>query len=397
MRVKTAPNRHPCSPVEGSIETVKGYPSVLRLFRIGCSPFWYARVFIHGKYRKTSLKTVNKTVAIQRAKAFYASCFGVDAKVKHEVSGHKFDAIAQSVLAVDERRVKLGERAANSATNNRYTYERHIKAPLGGLDIQSINYDVLESLVNDLADKNLSSSSVKRFMSFVSKVLRQAYKLELIQRLPLMPAIKRKAGVRGWFSHQEYAQLLLALDIAIEDAVTVRHVVVGADLRYLVELMVQTMLRPSDVKTLKHRNIEIVDGPKPYLRINTADSKTMNSPVISTAVGVEVYKQLLAYQQQHGYGQLDDYLFYPRFANRHHANDMMRRLFAEVLTRAGLKKSPQGEPRTLYSLRHSAIMFAILKGDKNLLTIARNARTSPDMIDRFYGRHLTAEIAQISS
>lgn len=394
--MKTAPSRHPCSPVEGSIETVKGYPSVLRLFRIGCSPYWYARVFIQGKYRKTSLKTVDKTAAIQRAKTFYASCFGIDAKVRREVTGHKFDAIAQSVLVADQRRVKLGERATNSVTNNRYIYDRHIKTPLGSLDIQSINYEVLEKFANELAQKDLSAASVKRLMSFVSKVLRQAYKLELIQRLPLMPTIKRKVGVRGWFSHQEYQLLLQALELAIKESVTVRHVAVQADLQYLVELMVQTMLRPSDIKTLKHCNIEIVDGPKPYLRITTADSKTVNSPVISTAEGIDVYKRLLAYQQQRGYGQANDHLFYPRLANREHANDVIRRLFAEVLTRAGLKKSPQGEPRTLYSLRHSAIMFAILKGDKNLLTIARNARTSPDMIDRFYARHLTAEIAQIS-
>jgi hypothetical protein len=37
-------------------------------------------------------------------------------------------------------------------------------------------------------------------------------------------------------------------------------------------------------------------------------------------------------------------------------------------------------------------MFAILRGDTNLLKIARNARTSTDMIDRFYARHLTAEM-----
>ena len=34
----------------------------------------------------------------------------------------------------------------------------------------------------------------------------------------------------------------------------------------------------------------------------------------------------------------------------------------------------------------------VLRGDTNLLKIARNARTSPDMIDRFYARHLTAEM-----
>ena len=58
-----------------------------------------------------------------------------------------------------------------------------------------------------------------------------------------------------------------------------------------------------------------------------------------------------------------------------------------------LTVSKSGESRTLYSLRHTAIMFRLLQGDKvDLLTLARNARTSVEMIDRFYAKHLTAEM-----
>jgi ribosomal protein L31E len=38
-------------------------------------------------------------------------------------------------------------------------------------------------------------------------------------------------------------------------------------------------------------------------------------------------------------------------------------------------------------------MFRLIKGkDMCLLTLARNARTSVEMIDRFYAKHLTAEM-----
>ena len=38
-------------------------------------------------------------------------------------------------------------------------------------------------------------------------------------------------------------------------------------------------------------------------------------------------------------------------------------------------------------------MLRLIKGDNvDLLTLARNARTSVEMIDRFYARHLTAEM-----
>jgi hypothetical protein len=172
----------------------------------------------------------------------------------------------------------------------------------------------------------------------------------------------------------------------------VRHVPIQRDLYFLAELMVETMLRPSDVKLLQHRHIEIVEGKRLYLRITTSFSKTINSPVVSTAEGVTVYRRLLDSQANLGFGQPEDFLFYPQYTNRKHASDVLRRQFAAVLDSLAMRQSPQGEPRTLYSLRHSAIMFAILRGDTNLLKIARNARTSPDMIDRFYARHLTAEM-----
>ena len=174
-----------------------GYPSILRIFRVGCSPFWYARVFIHGKYRKTTLKTTNKSLAIQRAKDFYSHNFGIDIKIKFEISGRKFDTVAQIVMAADERKVKLGELSPTSLSNNKYAYERHIKEELGGMEIQLINFEVLEKFANGLAEKNLTGSSIKRFMSFVSKVLKQAFKHDIIQRVPPLPAIKAKSGVRG--------------------------------------------------------------------------------------------------------------------------------------------------------------------------------------------------------
>jgi hypothetical protein len=71
----------------------------------------------------------------------------------------------------------------------------------------------------------------------------------------------------------------------------------------------------------------------------------------------------------------------------------MRRQFDLVLERAGLKISDRSESRTLYCLRHTSIMERLLNGDKiAVLSLTRNARTSVEMIDRFYARHLHGEM-----
>ena len=66
--------------------------------------------------------------------------------------------------------------------------------------------------------------------------------------------------------------------------------------------------------------------------------------------------------------------------------------FNWVLKDTHLKMSPTNTERTLYSLRHSAITFRLLYGSGvDLLTLALNARTSVDMIERHYASTLQAE------
>ena len=69
----------------------------------------------------------------------------------------------------------------------------------------------------------------------------------------------------------------------------------------------------------------------------------------------------------------------------------MRAFFEKIVKSAELHRSHGGSNRTIYSLRHTAIAFRLLKGENvDLLFLARNCRTSVDMIDRFYARHLSA-------
>lgn len=70
----------------------------------------------------------------------------------------------------------------------------------------------------------------------------------------------------------------------------------------------------------------------------------------------------------------------------------MNVLFNWVLKDTGLKQSTNDKPRTLYSLRHSAITFRLLYGSGiDLLTLARNARTSVDVINTHYASTVTGE------
>jgi hypothetical protein len=88
-----------------------------------------------------------------------------------------------------------------------------------------------------------------------------------------------------------------------------------------------------------------------------------------------------------------DYVFMTQAKSRDNAIKSLAKQFDIVLDATGLKVSNVGEPRSLYSLRHSSIMFRLMFGRTvDTLTLARNARTSPEMIDRFYAAPLQGEM-----
>ena len=63
------------------------------------------------------------------------------------------------------------------------------------------------------------------------------------------------------------------------------------------------------------------------------------------------------------------------------------KLFNGVLKRSGLKSDRDGNARTAYSLRHSYIRMRLMEG-ADIYQIAKNCRTSVEMIERFYAAHI---------
>ena len=108
---------------------------------------------------------------------------------------------------------------------------------------------------------------------------------------------------------------------------------------------------------------------------------------------VGIFQRLLNYQEARGYGRPDDYVFFPEVNDRRGAIQLISGHFKKILDSNSMSVGVNGEKRTLYSLRHTAITFRLLFGSGiDLLTLARNSRTSVEMIERFYSSNLTPEM-----
>ena len=68
-----------------------------------------------------------------------------------------------------------------------------------------------------------------------------------------------------------------------------------------------------------------------------------------------------------------------------------KKSFNELLKAAGLESDYRGVRRTAYSLRHYYISWMIAKG-VSVHDIARNTRTSMEMIDKHYAQVSTEQI-----
>ena len=66
---------------------------------------------------------------------------------------------------------------------------------------------------------------------------------------------------------------------------------------------------------------------------------------------------------------------------------IQRELFNTILGELDLKRDREGNPRTTYSLRHTYICMRLMEGADNY-QIAKNCRTSVEMIEKYYASHI---------
>jgi hypothetical protein len=370
---------------------IKGYPTTLRIYQIDDSPYWYTRLYVNGRMVKRSTKMLKKVDAVEFAKQFFLQQIQTNSgkSKNHQLT---FVEIAEEVIRQDELKVERGDRNEKLNRDQRHTLKKDIAPFFGTTEVSAVNYPLLLKYVNRLNERKLASASILRYLAFVKKVMKHAARIGAIEHMPEFPTVEHKDSPRGWLQFAEYKKLMRYSEKLAKQGFEVRGKPITHEMTLLIRFMVNTFLRPSDMKQLKHRHVEIVRGANNYLRITTDFSKTVLHPIISMPTGIGAYEDIKAFQKERGYGKTDDYLFMPQYQNRNFALEILRRQFDEVLKAANLKTSASGADRTLYSLRHTAIMFRLTMGDVDLLTLSRNARTSVEMIDRFYAKHLTAEM-----
>lgn len=317
-----------------------------------------------------------------------------------------FDEAAKIALTREVTKCSQGE----ITTQTLGMFQSRLKSKLipyfGGRNIAEIDYGAVAQFINFLHSNDIKPITIKQYLGLLKRILQIALELEWIYKIPLFPKIKAKSTPRGSFTCREYREILQAsreLSRTCHDVPNNHRVTSGGaymhrdtvpmEMTWLIQFMVNSFVRPVDIKIIKHKHVELISGVNTYLRLSLPKTKSHTGQIVTLRAGAFIYERLRQYQASRGYGTSDDYLFLPEAKDRAGAIQLITSHFRKILNKSGSTIGQEGQTRTLYSLRHTAITFRLLYGRGiDLLTLARNARTSVEMIERFYSSNLTAEM-----
>ncbi len=416
-------------PIPESITPIPGYPKKLVVFKMAASKYWQVRCWIKGRTYRRSTKSQSLRVAQSFAREFYeqlllqtyqssqASTIGVAFQdtVKKQADHHtlekpkdqdqhSFAVLAAQMFAAEKARVVRGEYGRGSLLILRNRLDSHLLPRWGNMHIADVGYKEIMDFVDHMSHGN-STTTIGQYIVATRKVMHHAVRVGALNKLPEFPKIKIKTASRGAFTPTEYWRIIRTArklrgrphpdakrTLRKTYKLIYSHYRMPPDMAWIVGFMVNGFIRPSDLKTLKHRHVEIVKGKNTYLRLTLPETKKHDAPIVTLYPAVRIYKEIVKYQKPLDRAKPDDYLFMPDIQNRSYALAVLSLMFNWVLAETGLKKNTNGKPRSMYSLRHSAITFRLLYGQGiDLLTLARNARTSVEVINNHYASTVSGE------
>ena len=422
--------RHRSVPLKDTITRIPGYPRKLVIFKIPASSYWWVRYYAEKHIFKRTTKTENKRDALEAAKRFYDDINlrmhgGTFEGLPIDVNAAEVVSFAKVVnMLMDSELAKLNrmQLSKTSFMNLELRMDKHILPFFGQMDILSINYKILDQFLQHLSQlqPKLSISTLGAYMGLVRKVLQHAARHSFLKHLPEFPKVGVEDKPRGWFNVGEYKELTkvakkfagkrmewrarsngegnyFCLQGQKEQSGDrlIKSYDLTKDLADLIVFMVNSYVRPTDIRNMQHKHVEVIKREWTYLRLTLPPSKGHSYPITTMPWAVKVYERICR-RQEVEFGrpvQPDDYVFMPQASTRDHAMKLLAKQFDSILDITHLKIGNVGEPRSLYSLRHSSIMFRLMFGRTvDTLTLARNARTSPEMIDRFYAAPLQGEM-----
>ena len=355
----------------------------VHVYRRDNSSRWQCATYLEGKNRRVSTKEDSLAKAKDFAEDWYLSLRG-----KARAGELRSEKTFREAAVQFEREYQIiteGQRNAEYVQGHSARLRVHLVPFFGDMGLSKITPGQVQEYRirrHEEAVKEHGKPPARSTMHQEIVVLRQTLKAAVrhrwLDRLPDLSEPYRASGKishRAWFSPEEYKKLYEATRRRARTPKNPRYKWESEQLHDYVLFMANTGLRPDEANHLEYRDVKIVEDEGSHETILEIEVRGKRGVGYckSTSGAVKPFQRLVERNKP----QPTDSIF-PK---------THRQLFNTILDEEGLKKDREGQPRTAYSLRHTYICLRLMEG-ADIYQIAKNCRTSVEMIEKYYASHL---------
>lgn len=354
----------------------------VRVYRRANSSLWQCSTYLDGREWRVSTKTDSLALAKEFAEDWYLELRGKSRSGQLKVEKTFADAAQQFV----KEYVPLtnGERNPRYVKDHEARLDNHLLPYFGKLGLSAITagkvqeYRVMRIMPNPTTGKVPTRSTLHHETVTLRQVMKTALRHGWISHLPDFSAPYRASGKishRAWFSPEEYKQLYSHTRERAKSAKGLNWEHAAEQLHDYILFMANTGLRPDEANRLEYRDVTIeedADSGERILLIEVRGKRGVGY-CKSTTGATFPFERLVKRNK-------------PKPTDLVFPNDHKKQ-FNRVLADCELKFDREGNRRSAYSLRHTYICLRLLEG-ADIYQIAKNCRTSVEMIEKHYAVHL---------
>ncbi len=351
------------------------------------SSYWQCATYLAGKNRRVSTKQESLSHAKDFAEDWFLELRGKDNR--GELKSEKTFSEAADQFLREYEVITEGQRNADYVEGHKIRLRLHLLPFFGDKGLSEIT----PGLVQEYRIFRLDPETTPQFkapsrstMLHETVTLRQVIKTAIrhgwLEHLPDFSMPYKTAGKitrRAWFSPEEYKTLYEASRTRAKKNKGTGRQWACEQLHDYILFMANTGLRPDEANTLEYRDVEIVEDEatdETILLIEVRGKRGIGY-CKSMANAVRPFERLVERNNPEPTDKV--------FPADH------KKQFNAILNENDLKVDRDGGRRTAYSLRHTYICFRLLEG-ADIYQIAKNCRTSVEMIEKYYASHISTTL-----
>jgi len=377
------------------------------------SSLWQCSSYFAGKNRRTSTKEESLSKAKEIAEDWYLQLRG---KLRSgEIKTEKTFREASELFLREYDIITQGQRSKDYLKGQHWRSTVHLVPFFGHLGLSEITAGKIQEYRIHRHEEAMAKrgkppahNTMHQELVALRQTLKTAIRHGWLDHLPDLSEPYRsspKISHRAWFSPEEYKKLYEATRKRAHEPKQERYKWESEQLHDYVLFSANTGLRPDEARRLQFLDVTIVEDEalgQTILEIEVRGKRGVGY-CKSMPGAVRPFERLRArlrparvdHTRKEGRGPNaikngseelrlpgPTDLIFPKW---------QRELFKTILDEENLRFDREGRPRTAYSLRHTYICFRLMEG-ADIYQIAKNCRTSVEMIEKYYAAHIKTQL-----